>query len=109
MKDRIIEMLEEGDLDLDGMVSELFLGEDNYNNADKTTGQMCYTEEEIKEMVLKVLEDLKESGEWCFSCGKLLIDDDFQWEQNLCTNDPYPIYETIATGYVCTCGHEERF
>lgn len=33
------------------LLSELYNNEDNFNNADKTTGQRCYTEEEIKAII----------------------------------------------------------
>ena len=49
--------------------------------------------------------------EYCGQCGEKLDEEfDVHTEQNRVTNDPYPMSETIVTGYDCkNCGFSEEY
>jgi hypothetical protein len=108
LKEKIVELLDD-DVDFDSIVSELYNDESNYNNADKTSGQVVFTEAELQSEVDKVLEWARLQEDRCSECGKIVTEEDYITEQNLCTSDPYPIYENIVVGYLCTCGHRESY
>lgn len=60
MKDYIKEMLTSylstGE-DITNIQEDFYNCEENFNNCDKTSGQRCYTEAEIEEMVQEVLHE----------------------------------------------------
>ena len=92
------------------VLSELFTSELNYNNCDKTSGQTVFTMDDLESEVDCALAQLREDEDRCSSCGKLITEDEYVDEPNLCTSDPYPIYENIVTGYKCdSCGHVEDY
>lgn len=103
------EMLEE-ELIIEEMVSEVFQDEQNYNNADTTSGQTCYTESEIKDILLFVIDEFKNDGDHCFVCGVRHRQENYITCNELRVTDPYPMYETVVTGHHCDfCGHTEDF
>ena len=100
--------LEEAGGDYEQVIDSLYNDESNYNNADKSSGQLVKSREEIKEEVVSVYRGMKEDEDRCSHCLAELEDEDYITEQNLCTNDPYPIYENIVTGIQCSkCGEKE--
>ena len=115
MKEWVLESVkqwvdEDPDMSMDDVVTELYNSELNYNNADKTSGQTVFTRQELESEVENALDYLKEDDDRCSGCGKIIPEEDYVSEQNLCTNDPYPIYENIVTGYKCdSCGHMENY
>ena len=108
LREKIVELFDD-EMDTNDIVQELYTAPDNYNNCDETSGQTVFTESELKAEVELALLWMREQDDRCSECGRKLNDENYKWEQNLCTNDPYPIYETIATGYTCSCGFKERF
>jgi hypothetical protein len=102
--------LEEANGDYEAVIDLFYNDESNYNNADKTTGMIAQDRDSIKAEVMSVYRAMKEDEDRCSHCLHELDDEDYITEQNMCTDDPYPIYETIVTGYICNnCGEEENF
>lgn len=44
-------------IDLEELAEEIYTSEANYNNADPSSQQRCWTEDEIHEAVFSVMED----------------------------------------------------
>ena len=55
---RIIEECFENGYDETQVVDELYQSELNFNNADKTTGQRVWTEDELRSMVKEVAKNI---------------------------------------------------
>ena len=88
----------------------LFNSELNFNNADKTSEQRIYSEKECLEEVKRAIEELKKDDDYCSNCGKKLSDEEFTYFSDMVTNDPYPMYQDICDGYLCSgCGYKENF
>lgn len=89
-------------MNADELARDMFMDESNYNNGDTQSGQIVYTEAEIKKQIL--------DRERCPVCGELLENQDYIVERNLCTDDPYPIYENIVVGHRCwNCKEREDY
>lgn len=43
-------------LDFEELTQQLFNSENNYNNADTTSGQICYSENEILQLLIQIQE-----------------------------------------------------
>lgn len=101
---------DEGMADAHTLTTEICNDELNFNNADTTSGQRCMEYCEILEHVKKELEILKNDDDRCDSCLNILNYDEFESIQDCVTNDPYPMYQNICTGYKChRCGHREKY
>ena len=107
-KEELIEAIEEDDSLMD-TAHMLFMREDNYNNADVTSGQCCLTEHEIFDVLTSELNLLKEEDGHCFNCGRELTDTDYSSTSNSVPYGDTYVDEEICDGYTCRCGHEESF
>jgi len=92
----------------DEAVEIIFDDELNYNNADKTSGQVVYTETEISSLLEDTVDKLKEEDDRCSSCGAKIKENDYS---SVVEERPgVGVGETIVNGYKCSvCGEEESY
>lgn len=94
--DIITEAMDEDEMD--SITPELlFKDENNYNNADITSGQIVFTETEIAKWLPLTIDTICTSDNRCTKCYQVLAEEDCKTED-------------IYYGYNCSnCGHKEDF
>lgn len=111
--EEVREEVDNGDWEtvVETVTGELYNSEDNYNNADKTTGMTVHSHEKIEAMVEEALNQLKGESDRCSECATVLQDTDY-----VTTSEGRgefwgcPSQETMVCGYHCsTCGHHENY
>ena len=85
----------------------MYNSEMNFNNADKTSGQRCWTEEELHKIINQIIIDLKAETTRCTNCACKIPAEDVNMYENSTTEYGS---EMIIEGYECNkCGHKEEF
>jgi hypothetical protein len=93
------------------ITQEIYNSENNFNNADTTSNQRCFTEHEIKQQVKEYWPVWSWDNERCQNCGMNLIEE----EDYITDHNPVPygdttVYENLVSGYNCrNCGHTEKW
>ena len=111
IKKFVVEWVENGgSVDVDEIVTTISQDEINFNNADTSSGQTVWTDDQIRVKVKAVINELMYDDERCPKCLHILADEDIITQQDMVTNDPYPMYQTIVTGIHCSsCGYKEDY
>ena len=101
----------EPDFVMDDLVATLYNSELNYNNADKTSGQRVFTEQELESEIETTLNYLKQDSDRCSGCGKIITDEEYVVDYE--DRGEYwgaPCKERVVTGYKCSsCGEQENY
>jgi len=100
----IIDLIDLG-WNLDDIAEDLYNDESNFNNADITSGQRCYSYTEIEEQVNKVLEELRADEDRCSNCGMSLEDSEQVVDANTSEYWGTPVTEYVVVEVICkNCG-----
>ena len=113
IKEFVVEWIDEwiddsGKNNVDDIVVAISKDEINFNNADTSSGQTVWNDGQIRVGVEAVIKELRDDDDRCPKCLHILADEDIITQQDMVTNDPHPMYQTIVTGIHCSsCGYKE--
>lgn len=100
----------EPNFSMEDLVAELYNSENNFNNADITSGMRVFESHELESEIETALDYLKQDSDRCSGCGKIITDEEMIVEANRVPYGSTYADEQIVTGYQCSnCGERENY